>query len=575
MNKLVSLFLERRGYNQEKLYALNDSTHLELLSMSDLCDRMYQYRQSQEKIVVLPDFDMDGIASGVLGYAGLAELGFNVCLFRPNPADGYGFTADTIDRLKTEFPDVACILTCDVGITCYDGVRRAHELGIKVFVTDHHHQEDAVANEADVIVDPCRLDEPYRLKGICGAHVLWQVLDCYAHMHGNAFEREQINRLRVFAGIGTISDIMPLLNENRELVRDSISLCRLVWNKGDSFFVNSLVGTSVYVRAFFGLHCVLCRFADKGTLKTVDDINEEFLGFYFAPLFNCVKRMDGNMDDAFGVFFGNDPKECIERLFTLNDQRKAAVQSYMDEIETIDQPYAPYIYLSSAPSGLLGLLAAKLTADITGPVIVLTEHDDGHYAGSGRSPEWYDAFEHIGAEGFYIAGHAGAFGIGVTDKRELGSLSAYLGMDVPKTWESVASDLEAQGVSCEYGANADIRLSVYGEGDDIDSGIDIPCFVEFIATIKQYEPFGRGFEKPVISFEFAPEAAQFVTMGSLGQHLKLVLPFGFEVIFWNKASCIGEMQAASKVKCLGRLNLNEFKGTTKVNFIADSYNCEA
>ena len=226
MNRLIEKYLDARGYTLKKLADLNNPEHAELLDIDTMARELNVIRESGEHLVILPDFDMDGIMSGTLGYAGLSELGFNVDLYRPNPSDGYGFDEDTIRDILVKYPDVDAIISCDTGITCYAGAEFATDKHIKVLITDHHKQEldDTKSLDALVVVNPNRLEDTYKNKGVCGAHVFYQVLQYYADTYGTLSQRENIRRLRVFAGIGTISDVMPLVYENRDLVRDSCAI---------------------------------------------------------------------------------------------------------------------------------------------------------------------------------------------------------------------------------------------------------------------------------------------------------------------------------------------------------------
>lgn len=553
-NRLVATFLERRGYTSDVLSDLNDGSHADLLDVDVLVDELYVLHDDGGRVVILPDFDMDGISSGVLGFAGLSELGFNAALFRPDPSEGYGFTEQTIDRLLAEFPDAAAIITCDTGITCYGGIDEAKACGVRMFVTDHHVQQDARRMHADVVVDPSRIDDTYANKGICGAHVLWQVLMHYAVKYGTAHEQEQIRRLRVFAGIGTISDAMPLVHENRPLVRDACGICRLLI---EPTFLDTLDGSSAYLRAFRGLSTVLSLFADMGKIATADDIDSDFFGYYLAPMFNSAKRMDGDMDTVFGVFFGNDPDGDARALYRLNEQRKAAVDTALHAMYTADQPYAPYVYLSDARAGVLGLLATRVLKDTGMPAFVVARDGNGFH-GSGRTPEWYPAIDKLVPEGFYIAGHQNAFGIGVTDVREMKSLVAYLDKSVAETLDGLVIEKP----------KPDIYLSTFDA--DADFGIDIPLFSDYVREIKDYAPFGHGFEKPRIALTFHGSEAVWSTIGSMKQHLKAVLPYGLELLCWNQAGMLGVLENADVVRVWGSLGVSEFRGRRTVNFIGDA-----
>ena len=559
MNRLIEKMFENRGYSREYVREINIPNDDVLKDSDVLCARLKELHDSGKLIVVLPDFDMDGIMAGVVGFAGLAELGFNAALFIPKPEDGYGFTSDTIMQLLNDYPDVSCILTCDVGVTCYEGIMTAKCCGVEVLVTDHHTVLDDFKKKmkADVVVDPLREDDDYRLKGICGAYVLYQCLQHYANTYCNPYMQEQIRRLRVFAGIGTVSDSMPLLHENRQLVRDSVSICRLVYGDGTPWFVNAMLGNDVYRRAFYGLHVALSMFADLGKISKTQDINEDFFGFYLAPVFNSVKRMGGEMSTAFGVFFGATPNDCMSDLLALNDQRKLLVADYLEQILNSSQKYAPYVYITDAPAGILGLLATKLMGIDGEPKVVLRL--DESYHGSGRSPEWYSFATRAIDAGFFVAGHDKAFGIGITDVRELKSLYAFLAKDVSDVKSGIDMSMYVDIVP-------DFVISTDGTGD---TGIDITLFTEYLSELDTLRPFGSGFAAPYIKLEFMAHEGSWKTLGSTKQHLKVTLPYGFEVLCWNQAAKLDYADLNSKIVVTGHLDKSEFRGRHTVNFIGD------
>lgn len=533
------------------LLELNRDEHEELLDVQTLADELKLIHDSQQLIVVLPDFDMDGISAGTIGFAGLSELGFRCALYRPDTVD-YGITPETIEHLVAEFSDAHAILTCDVGITACEGIDAAKQRGLKVFVTDHHVQQ--VQLGADVVVDPNRIDEMYGNSGICGAYVLWQVLAAYAAKYGTPFEQSQIERLRVFAGIGTISDSMPLVRENRQLVRDACGICRLVM---EPFFIDNMIGSYAYVHAFQGLHETLKLFVDMGKISHLRDITEDFFGFYLAPMFNAAKRMGGDMDVVFGVFFGDTPYENACTLYDLNEKRKAIVEQYYDDMLEREQPYEPYVYLTDAPSGLRGLLATKLNRETGEPVFVFAE-DGGKYRGSGRTPAWYQAVTELTNNGFWAAGHENAFGVGVTDIHELKALVAFLDDSVDMARDAV------EFVEFE----PDVLISTYDES--ADSNIDIPLFAEYCSEIRELAPFGRGFEAPRVALTFKPEDGEWNVIGSLKQHLKISLPYGFDVCCWNQAGKIDELQVADEIMVIGSLEKNYYNDTCRVQFKGDA-----
>ena len=234
---LLEKLFENRRYTDSFLSTFDAfDANEQMLDSDAFCASLHRIHEDSSRplVVFYPDFDMDGIMSGVVGFAGLAELGFNVVLYVPDPSDGYGFDAALIDKVMAAYPDAKVLITADTGVTCVDGVARAKELGLEVLVTDHH-KPGGILPDANVVVDPMRQDDPYTMPYVCGANVIYMLLQQYAAMYCSNETKSQIQRLRVFAGIGTISDSMTLLYVNRELVRNAVSICRLVYADGQEY----------------------------------------------------------------------------------------------------------------------------------------------------------------------------------------------------------------------------------------------------------------------------------------------------------------------------------------------------
>ena len=262
VNRLVDLMFARRDMSHSDYLDMERLVSGELQGMDGVVEALHEvFEQVSETqtIIVIPDFDMDGIMSGTLLVPGLSERGFPVELFVPDPGAGYGFSADQAERLLAQHPYARWAITCDVGISCREGLVRLADGGVRTIVTDHHIEDASTTSrdEAWAVVDPCGLTETFALPGICGAHVAWRVLTAYAGRYGTAQQRDHINQLRVLAGIGTVSDCMPLLHDNRALVRDAVALLRLLWANPDPWFADTVSGTPAYVGVFRGLSYVL------------------------------------------------------------------------------------------------------------------------------------------------------------------------------------------------------------------------------------------------------------------------------------------------------------------------------
>jgi len=556
MNRLIELTLARRGLDSASIAESEKPTDMQIGNIEELADALHSIFKEKRKLIILSDYDMDGITSGVIAYAGLSELGFNVELFRSDPKEGYGFNDKVIDRLLAENPNADAVITCDCGITCHAGIAYAKKKGLEMLVTDHHMEDEANPMDiADVVVDPCRISDSFEHPHICGAHVIWRCLMFYAKKYRVEFQQDQIERLKVFAGIGTVSDMMPLMYENRQLVRDSIATCRALYDNGNRWYVDAIIGCENYRKAFKGLAIIFDAFAEAGKIKDKNDIDEMFFGFYLAPAFNSAKRMDGNMGRVFGVFFGQNPEYNIRYLLSLNEKRKKLVsESYAAMMET-PQPHAPYVYISDAASGVLGLLAMKRTQETGYPACVVHPNENGSYSGSGRSPEWY-LFHTRCSDTFHVAGHEGAFGISFEDETKISDIVAFLEKDVPDVEKSVPKKTLYETV--------DFTISTQGKGD---TGIDIPLFIEYLEHINDYAPFGVGWERPRILFEFKKVDGKWNTLGADGTHLKIIFDEGMEFIAWGEADRINSMQRS--FQAIGQLGVNEFNGHKTMQFIGE------
>ena len=534
MNKLLELTFAARGYTNEFLDDIVSCNHKIPRDIPLLCSKLKEFQLSQQRIVVLTDFDLDGICSGVIGYGGLSELGFNVALFLPDVSEGYGFTPATIDKIKADYPDVACILTGDVGISCYDAIKYAKQLGITMLITDHHQGEGSP--DADVVVDPCRSVDTESYPHICGANVMYQTLRYYAEHfveYNRGFYMEQIDRLRVFAGLGTISDSMPLYYENRPMVRDAVDLCRALYDDGQSRMMNYITGTNTYRCIFAGLQEMFLMFAEAGKIQTTESIDETFFGYYVAPMFNSIKRMNGDISEAYYVFFGaNDrAKEALAYLFDLNEQRKAMVAEKLSDIlnDKFLQPWKPYAYVTDAPAGICGLLAQQMML-ITGlPTLVVHTDGDG-YSGSGRSPVWFPFLE-CGLRDdrrWWAAGHNPAFGFGCSSDDDMDEAVAHISAQVDKLKPS-DEDLKF------------VPDFVISEFDDGNVDLDVRMIKYYLLERELCRPFGTGFPVPQSEFHFASKSVIWSVIGKDKSHLKLVFPNDVVVLLFNQAYKIGAL----------------------------------
>lgn len=585
---LFSLLRERRGWTDEYLAAIENSDHDTLMDMDRMITELKRIHDSQELLVVVPDFDMDGITSGVLGYAGFSELGFNVTLHIPDYTRGHDVSTADIAEVHSQYPAAKAIITCDGGVNSHEGIALARSLGLTTLVTDHHVELPPGSN-ADVTVDPARIGETYAHEGICGAHVLYQVLEAWATAYMPS-KIGSVHLLKLFAGIGTVSDVMPVLFENRQLVRDSLSLARLLYiappaDPEQEIDINTStlmtllrVGghNPVFVAAFEGFAIALKEFTNIGKLRSVADLNEGFYGFYLAPAFNAARRINGSMSDCFGVFVTDTPEKkaaCMQRVIAGNELRKELTVTHLEEIESSDQPLAPYVYFSDAPAGMLGLIASQLMHRTGAPTVVLHRAQDSTQptGGSARSPFWFPIIETMTAAGFTAIGHENACGVRVADGDELHRFHQVMA----DAAQSIMAGLLASGQLADATA-PDLR---FGSTPDCDAGLsDIDAIAELTERVEMLTPFGHGFTRP--EFELVLDLAQchVATLGSESQHIKLTTRNGLKCLWWNSAEerylDLKErkeslLPADREIRLRVAFSMNNFRGNVSVQAMVD------
>lgn len=571
MNFLLQRTFENRGYPSDFFDSYFSGGHVLPEHIDTLCGRLSSYQKEQKLLVLLTDFDMDGIMCGVTGYAGFCELGFRVVLWLPD-VRCYGFTASTIDEIVKMYPDVSGILTGDVGITCFDGVSYAKQLGLDVFVTDHHKPKASLP-AADVIVDPYLGDQTDAFPNICGANVLYQVLRYYAEyfMIPSGHYVSQIERLRLFAGLGTMSDSMPLYHENRSMVQDSVLLARFLWGDGHGRMLSYLDGCPAYRLAFYGFYQVLRAFHRRKKFSDLESLNETFFAYYIAPCFNSIKRMEGNLSDAYDVFFGSGTvaERAVERLLSLTERRKRSVKKYLDEIVNTPQPWAPYVYITDAPSGLRGLLAQDLLSERGEPVFVVAQ-EGSEYAGSGRCPSWFPFLScgfredvPMQFQSWWAAGHPTAFGFGISDEAALDDFVVFLKQQISKL----------KPPEEELVFHPDYLISTFGDGD---TDVDRSLFSEFLFELSHLHPFGSGFPEPEGRICFSRRDVESVfVMGSDFNHIKFQLTSGITVICFFQAELfspdkyhkVSVSSLPGRIEVTGKLGYNVFRGRRTIQFV--------
>lgn len=555
---------ERRGWDTTTIEQLEDATDQSLPDLDRSVDLIHAAITARRTITVMTDYDMDGVAAGILTYAGLAELGAEVELVVPHYEGPREVTAEKVEQALAQYPGTSLIITCDVGINSNDGIDRAHQHGIEVIVTDHHIQT-VDACRADAVVDPNRTGCTYSEPDICGSQVALHILSAYARTHLPE-KSSAIAMLSVFGGIGGLADVMPLRGQTRTLVRRAIGLLVLalpevpVYTTQDSLreenpikryqigewnleqperidpdtstlmrIVNGQAHDRRYRQALRGLSVLLSRLIIAGKVSSVDSLDVSFLGFTLTPMFNATRRVDADMADSFMVFvpeairtsrpdymphvFATPEqielarRDAADTLLINNENRKELTKAAMEDIHVAEQPYAPYLWFSEAKPGVLGLLASNLLSETGMPTMVVNPHT---LSGSARAPEWFDVLGFVADmddQRLRAAGHHQACGVGATELAAFADLIAAIDAYVRSLPEPDPADLRADLHMMDIESLAKLDVESADTLLRLQPDIPVPMATELVDLAKclnELAPFGQGFPAADIRVTFQP-----------------------------------------------------------------------
>lgn len=595
------LIRTRRGWDDD-FFATAFATPADQLGhIDEAVSLIRRHTGDHHQITVLTDFDMDGIASGLLTYAGLAEMGAETNLVIPDYRGPRDVTPDDIDHALTLYPDTTLIVTCDQGTNSVAGITHAQSRGLEVLITDHHHQEGPCP--AEVLVNPNATGSTYSQPDICGAQVAYHILHHYAMTYANE-HISSIEMLRMFAGIGALADVMPLTGQTRALIKQALPLMRLclpgfTLNRWGSGWEPTLAHTAKassstmmrmlsigehdyrYARIFHGFSLLLRQFVSAGKLRSAADINVGFLGFTLAPTFNATRRVEGDMHDSFQVFapqcvqvsrpgYALTQAQAAARLTENNELRKAATKQALADLDTDSFP--GYIAFADAPAGIMGLLASNLSQSTGMPAIVLNPTT---LSGSGRAPGWFDIIDTVAAAGdpaLFAQGHQQACGARVDTPDDLETLYQIIDAAVAATPAELTAPAEPDLVFSDVPrdtALADDQRDLVHRLTDMELP-EASQVTDLVTQLGYMGPFGHGLTYPDIRLIVQLDDCQFRVMGSDSQHLKITTPSGLPCLWWNAAEHVSDLMVDGLAEITVELSLNIFRGEKKPQAIVRS-----
>jgi len=502
--------------------------------------------EAQQHIVIVGDFDCDGATSTSLAMLALGAMGAkNISYLVPNRFDfGYGLSTALVDYAKASEPNL--IVTVDNGIASHEGVIRAHELGIKVLVTDHHLAAETLP-EADAIVNPNQPGCEFPFKSTAGVGVIFYVMSALRRQLQTQgwFDQQGITPPNMaqyldLVALGTVADLVPMEHNNRILVAQGVARIRAG-------------------KARPGLLALLSI-----AKRQHHNLQASDLGFSVGPRLNAAGRLD---DMSLGIECLLSDNEQIaaqlaQELDELNAQRRnieadmqqqagnilARLEASQDEV----MPKCVCLYHPDWHQGVVGIVASRIKEKWHRPALVFAKGDEDTLKGSCRSISGFhlrDALAAVDAKnpGLIIkfGGHAMAAGLSIKADN-LGAfeeaLNAYADKHLPDSL--LAQEWRSDG---ELGAH-ELQLN--------------QAFL-----LQQAGPWGQGFEEPTFHGRF-----MLVQQRVVGEkHLKLVLahPQTGELvdgIYFNMDLAIWP-NTCEQADLVYRLDINEFRGRQSVQLM--------
>lgn len=586
-NSIIRSFLERRSLTAEDVtYLINpNAIHQHnpflLKGVGRWIDILHSVKGCP--VAIIPDYDADGVLSGTLARVGLYLFGFgDVYLYPPKTYDGYGLSRKSVDNVLKARPETTVIITTDNGSNAHDGIQYAKEKGLTVLVTDHHLADAAPV--ADAVVNPNgHGDNTYPFTHISGTAVIYKVLEAYGRKYiTNPHVGLHFRSLVLLVGISTISDVMPLLNENRYYVTEAVKMLEHFVGGYSVERVLSYDDTPLH-QYYRGVDLLVTTLHQNGKLKY--GIDADTFGFCIGPMLNSPRRMLGDSELAFLLFQSKNSdladKQGVlpsDGLFAVNEQRKAYVQMLTTALfahmkEHGGSPVEYMVFNARMNGGVAGILSGNFTKKFglpsiafgvdqkelpeeRGNIINVDITGSRFLTGSARSPETFDL------HGFLTVidteypgliekwgGHAQAAGITVSAENYEWFREVFKTKFMTIAAERLAYQEVPEVVSPfggEYILTTEFYERLMQEGVTHESEV-VPLhghtsvftnqtLWDAVRFFELLEPFGHGFPRPSFSVAISMrDVTRVFYMGANKQHAKLMLTNGLTMIHWNGA----------------------------------------
>lgn len=528
VSSLLARIIANRGFKTEEEIAVflnptrNDFHDPFLMNdMKKAVVRICRAIEKKENVIIYGDYDADGITSTTVLKQYLADRGLEVGTYIPNRLqEGYGLNTKAIEEIAERHATL--IITVDCGITSIEEVEYAKEKGIEVIVTDHHETLDTLP-DAVAVIDAKRKDNTYPFRGLAGVGVVFKLIQGISQ-ELQLEEKEHLKYLDLVC-IGTISDIVPLVDENRVIAKLGLKLLEVTKNPG--------------------LKCLMRAVGYK-------KVDSNMVSFGLAPRINACGRM-GHQEDALKLFLTKQIQEAQKITDILNqynkerqETEKRIFEEALHKIEEEHREDKKTIVLGGENwhHGVIGIVSSKITEQYFKPSILLCFEGD-IAKGSGRSIPGFDLHDALCKCSKYLEKYGGhEMAVGLSMKKD--QFESFR-----EVFEKIAEESHLEDIEPVIYIDDEVTLK------DMDK--------ETVKQLSLLEPFGEQNKVPL--FLYRNLKIDSIRSLSEGKHLKLTLRdqnYVMDGIAFNLGELANQYLIGDKVDVVGVLEINTFNGNESV-----------
>ena len=532
---------EAEAFLAPSLRTLHDPTLIPDLERSTI--RILRAIEERETIVIFGDYDVDGVtASAILIHTIRAiDPGARVRSYIPHRVEeGYGLNEDAIRALHAE--GTSLIVSVDCGITAIEPALVARSVGIDLIITDHHNPPTSLDDmpEAYAVVHPRRPDSEYPFGELCGAGVAFKLAWNLCVVHSQSERvlphlREVLVDMLGFAALGSIADVVPLVDENRVIVKHGLRQIPHTRNEG----LQALI---------------------RASSLDLQSIDTEDVGFRLAPRLNAIGRL-GHAQEALHLMtdsVGAEADQLAGNLSKINDQRKAIGEAiFAQAVEmaeslgmTANDRRAIVLAHEEWHPGVVGIVCSRLVERYARPVILM-QRDGDICKGSGRSIDGFNLHAGLDACAEHLVGYGGH------------DMAAGMWCRI-ENFDAFAESFIAytNGKLLQHDLVNTVRYDTFAAVGDLS--------VSCVESLERLAPFGAGNPTVRIRIRNAKLISDPSPFGRNGNHLSLRISdranpgAAIRVVGWNWASMRDRIPPGAPVELIVEPKISRWNGRSTV-----------